>query len=113
MEYIIKNAKIATMDKENPFAESAIVKDGKFVGCTGMNWTFSLFDPVLKIGLLDTIYTVPEQYQMFLSDVDNYMHHLGHSSSSSSPIKYEHSCYDYNLRADFVEQIINASEACK
>jgi hypothetical protein len=89
------------------------VKDGKFVGCTGMNWTFSLFDPVLKIGLLDTIYTVPEQYQMFLSDVDNYMHHLGHSSSSSSPIKYEHSCYDYNLRADFVEQIINASEACK
>ena len=31
MEYIIKNAKIATMDKENPFAESAIVKDGKFV----------------------------------------------------------------------------------
>ena len=33
MEYIIKNAKIATMDKENPFAESAIVKDGKFVFC--------------------------------------------------------------------------------
>ena len=29
MEYIIKNAKIATMDKENPVAESAIVKDGK------------------------------------------------------------------------------------
>ena len=89
------------------------VEDGKFVGCTGMNWTFNLCDPVIKIGILDTIYTVPEQYQMFLSDVDNYMHHLGHSSSSSSPIKYEHSCYDYNLRADFVEQIINASEACK
>ena len=89
------------------------VEDGKFIGCTGMNWTFSLFDPVIKIGLLDTIYTVPEQYQMFLSDVDSYMHHLGYSSSSSSPIKYEHSCYDYNLRADFVEQIINASEACK
>ena len=33
MEYIIKNAKIATMDKENSFAESAIVKDGKFVFC--------------------------------------------------------------------------------
>ena len=33
MEYIIKNAKIATMDKENPFAESAIVKDGKFAFC--------------------------------------------------------------------------------
>ena len=89
------------------------VEDGKFVGCTGMNWIFNLCDPVIKIGILDTIYTVPEQYQMFLSDVDNYMHHLGHSSSSSSPIKYEHSCYDYNLRADFVEQIINASEACK
>ena len=33
MEYIIKNAKIATMDKENPFAEAAIVKDGKFAFC--------------------------------------------------------------------------------
>ena len=89
------------------------VENGNFVSCTGMNWTFNLCDPVIKIGILDTIYTVPEQYQMFLSDVDNYMHHLGHSSSSSSPIKYEHSCYDYNLRADFVEQIINASKACK
>ena len=89
------------------------VEDGKFVSCTGMNWTFSLFDPVIKIGLLDTIYTVPEQYQMFLSDVDSYMHHLGYISSSSSPVKYEHSCYDYDLRADFVKQIINACEACK
>ena len=87
------------------------VKDGKFVGCTGMNWTFSLFDPVLKIGLLDTIYTVPEQYQTFLSDVDNYMHHLGYSSSSSSSIKYEHSCYDYTLLPDFVEEILRASVA--
>ena len=33
MEYIIKNAKIATMDRENPFSEAAIVKDGKFVFC--------------------------------------------------------------------------------
>ncbi|MBO5361613.1 MAG: hypothetical protein J6A35_01535 [Paludibacteraceae bacterium] len=89
------------------------VKDGKFVGCTGMNWTFSLFDPVLKIGLLDTIYTVPEQYQTFLSDVDNYMHHLGYSSSSSSPVKYEHSCYDYTLLPDFVEEILRASVANK
>ena len=87
------------------------VKDGKFVGCTGMNWIFSLFDPVLKIGLLDTIYTVPEQYQTFLSDVDNYMHHLGYSSSSSSPVKYEHSCYDYTLLPDFVEEILRASVA--
>ena len=79
----------------------------------GMYWTFSLFDPVIKIGLLDTIYTVPEQYQMFLSDVDSYMHHLGYSSSNTSPVKYEHSCYDYDLRADFVKQIINACEACK
>ncbi|MBQ9751541.1 MAG: hypothetical protein IJV81_01760 [Paludibacteraceae bacterium] len=89
------------------------VEDGKFVGCTGMNWTFSLFDPVLKIGLLDTIYTVPEQYQMFLSDVDNYMHHLGYSSSNSSSIKYEHSCYDYTLLPDFVEEILRASVANK
>jgi len=33
MEYIIKNAVIATMDKENPMAEAAVVKDGKFIFC--------------------------------------------------------------------------------
>lgn len=33
MEYIIKNAVIATMDRERPFAEAAAVRDGKFVFC--------------------------------------------------------------------------------
>lgn len=33
MEYIIKNAAIATMDREKPLAEAAVVKDGKFVFC--------------------------------------------------------------------------------
>lgn len=33
MEYIIKNAVIATMDKENPIAEAVVVKDGKFTFC--------------------------------------------------------------------------------
>lgn len=33
MEYLIKNAVIATMDKEKPLAEAAIVKDGKFTFC--------------------------------------------------------------------------------
>ncbi len=33
MEYIIKNAKIATMDKENPFCEAVLVKEGKFALC--------------------------------------------------------------------------------
>ncbi len=33
MEYIIKNAVIATMDKECPFAEAAIVRDCKFTFC--------------------------------------------------------------------------------
>lgn len=33
MEYIIKNAVIATMDRENPVAEAAVIRDGKFVFC--------------------------------------------------------------------------------
>lgn len=33
MEYIIKNATIATMDKENPVCEAVLVKDGKFALC--------------------------------------------------------------------------------
>ena len=31
MEYLIKNAVIATMDKEMPFAASVAVRDGKYV----------------------------------------------------------------------------------
>ncbi|MBR5872614.1 MAG: amidohydrolase [Oscillospiraceae bacterium] len=37
MEYIIKNAKIATMDKENPFAEAAVVSEGKFTFCGALS----------------------------------------------------------------------------
>lgn len=33
MEYIIKNAVIATMDREKPMAEAAVIRDGKFVFC--------------------------------------------------------------------------------
>ena len=89
------------------------VENGKFTHCGGVNWTFCVFDPVIKIALLDTTYTVPEQYQLFLADVDSYMYHLGYSSSSSSPVKYESSCYDYVLRPDFVEEILRASVANK
>ena len=89
------------------------VENGKFTHCGGVNWIFCVFDPVIKIALLDTTYTVPEQYQLFLADVDSYMYHLGYSSSSSSPVKYESSCYDYVLRPDFVEEILKASVANK
>ena len=89
------------------------VENGKFTHCGGVNWTFCVFDPVIKIALLDTTYTVPEQYQLFLADVDSYMYHLGYSSSSSSPVNYESSCYDYVLRPDFVEEILKASVANK
>ena len=89
------------------------VKNGKFISWGGLNWTFCVYDPVIKIGLLDTIYVVPEQYQEFLADVDSYMYHLMYSTSSSSPVKYESSSYDYYLKADLVEEIIEASIASK
>ena len=49
MEYIIKNAVIATMDKENPFAESAIVKDGKFTFCGSLSEAESIVSPDAKV----------------------------------------------------------------
>ena len=39
------------------------------------------------------------------------MYHLMYSTSSSSPVKYESSSYDYYLKADLVEEIIEASIA--
>ncbi len=49
MEYIIKNAVIATMDKNNPFAESAAVKDGKFVFCGSLSDAEKCVSPDARI----------------------------------------------------------------
>ncbi len=45
MEYIIKNAAIATMDKENPMAEAALVRDGKFAFCGSLSEAEKLASP--------------------------------------------------------------------
>ena len=84
------------------------VQDGRFVSCGGLNWTFSLIDPIVKIAVSDTSYAVPESYQGFLKDVSSYMHHISLSSSTSSATKYEGSNYDYFLREDILKAIINA-----
>ena len=86
------------------------VIDGKFAGSSGHNWMFSVFTPVTKIKRLDTMYEVPEQYQKFLSDINNYIHHTSLGSSSSSPVKLEGSHYDYYLTDEFIEEIIQASK---
>lgn len=79
------------------------VENRQIYSCDG----FSLFDPITRMGILDTIYDVPEQYGMFLADLNNYMHLIGAESGINSGTTYEHSSYDYSLRADFVEKIIN------
>ena len=112
MAYITKDS-VFLAPMQRTYVCDVEVENGKFIHCGGLNWTFCVFDPVIKIGLLDTIYAVPEQYQKFLADVDSYMYHLSYSSSSSSSVKYESSNYDYYLTADFVEDIIKASVANK
>ena len=93
---------------ERTFLCTVEVQDGQFVSVSDA--AYSLFNPVVKIGLLDTIYEVPQEYRMFLNDVSSYMHYTSMSSSSSSPVKYESSYYDYTLHAAFIQEIINASE---
>lgn len=79
------------------------VENRQIYSCDG----FSLFDPITRMGILDTIYDVPEQYGMFLADLNNYIHLIGAEPGINSGTTYEHSSYDYSLRADFVEKIIN------
>ena len=105
------NDSICLMPGERTFLCTVEVQDGKFVSVDDP--AYSLFNPVVKIGLLDTIYEVPQEYRMFLNDVSNYMHYTSLSSSSSSPVKYEGSYYEYTLRPDFVEEILRASVANK
>ena len=103
-----ENDSLLLIPGERTFLCTVEVQDGKFVSVDDP--AYSLFNPVVKIGLLDTIYEVPQEYRMFLNDVSSYMHYTSLSSSSASPVRYEGSYYDYTLRADFVKEIIQASE---
>ena len=103
-----ENDSIYLVPGERTFLCTVEVQDGKFVSVDDP--AYSLFNPVVKIGLLDTIYEVSQEYRMFLNDVSSYMHYTSLSSSSASPVRYEGSYYDYTLHAAFIQEIINASE---
>lgn len=83
------------------------VKNGKIVFCSGLNWTFSI-NPLTKIRVLDSIYTMPEQYQSILLDLTNYQHTMS-TGSNGFGSKYVGDYYDFYLRIELVEQIINES----
>ena len=106
-----ENDSLLLIPGERTFLCTVEVQDGQFVSIH--DHAYSVFNPVVKIGLLDTIYEVPQEYRMFLNDVSSYMHYTSMSSSSSSPVKYEGSYYEYTLRPDFVEEILRASVANK
>ena len=106
-----ENDSLLLIPGERTFLCTVEVQDGQFVSIH--DHAYSVFNPVVKIGLLDTIYEVPQEYRMFLNDVSSYMHYTSLSSSSSSPVKYEGSYYEYTLRPDFVEEILRASVANK
>ena len=103
-----ENDSLLLIPGERTFLCTVEVQEGKFVSVNDR--AYSVFNPVVKIGLLDTIYEIPQEYRMFLNDVSSYMHYTSMSSSSSSPVKYEGSYYDYTLQADFLMKIINASK---
>ena len=69
MEYIIKNAVIATMDKENPVAEAAIVKDGKFIFCGKLSEAEKLVSGKTKVLDCGGKFVMP-------SFNDSHMHYL-------------------------------------
>jgi hypothetical protein len=79
------------------------VENGEIYSCDG----FSLFDPITRMGILDTIYDVPEQYGLFLTDLNNYWHAIGAEPGLNSGTIYENSSYDYSLSVEFVKQIIS------
>lgn len=85
------------------------VENGQIVSCSGLNWIFSVCNPLTKINVLDTIYHIPEQYTLILKDINNYQHTIS-TSSSSSGAKYLEDNYNYYLRADLIKKIINASD---
>ena len=79
------------------------VENGEIYSCDG----FSLFDPITRMRISNTIYDVPEQYRMFLADLNNYLHLIGAEPGINSATTHEMSSYDYSLRVEFVKQIIN------
>ena len=60
-----ENDSILLIPGERIFLCTVEVQDGQFVSVSDA--AYSLFTPVVKIGLLDTIYEVPQEYRMFLN----------------------------------------------
>jgi hypothetical protein len=81
------------------------VKNGKIVFCSGLNWTFTL-NPLTKMRVLDSIYTMPEQYQSILLDLTNYQHTMS-TGGNGFGSKYVGDYYDYYLKDELVKQIIS------
>ncbi len=68
MEYIIKNAVIATMDHENPTAEAAVVSEGKFAFCGDHKTAKELFPDAKELDFCGN-FVMP-------SFNDSHMHYL-------------------------------------
>ena len=67
-DYIVKNAKVYTQDKEHPWAEAFAVRDGKFA-CVGTNeevefWVVSQESEVLS----DPVETLDQVLQLALQN---------------------------------------------
>lgn len=81
------------------------VRNGEIVFCSGLNWIFTL-NPLTKMRVLDSIYTMPEQYQSILLDLTNYQHTMS-TGGNGFGSKYVGDCYDYYLKDELVKQIIS------
>ncbi|MBR5309558.1 MAG: amidohydrolase [Oscillospiraceae bacterium] len=98
MEYIIKNAVIATMDRENPMAEAAVIKDGKFAFCGKLSDAEKTASEEAKVLDLGGKFMMP-------SFNDSHMHYLHYVKTKLSV-----DLWGTNSVMDIVERMKNAFE---
>ena len=98
MEYIIKNAVIATMDRENPMAEAAVIKDGKFAFCGKLSDAEKAASDEAKVLDLGGKFMMP-------SFNDSHMHYLHYVKTKLSV-----DLWGTNSVKDIVERMKNAFE---
>jgi hypothetical protein len=90
--------------KRTYLAGGIIVENDVIVSWNDSEYDFNIGQSIKRIGLPDTIYTVPEQYSSMLVDLENYTHFMSIHDSNTMNKHYANS-YEFYLTENFIHQI--------
>ena len=104
--YTESDSLIALPMKRTYLAGGIIVENNRIVAWNDSEYDFNIGQSVKRIGILDSIYNVQDQYASMLSNLDNYSHFFSIHDSNTMHKHYANS-YEFYLTETFLNKIID------